>query len=136
MKGSKERERSFDAAESENLSTRGNSMRENREASQTSAPDGGVERSEKAKSRNFDAHVCEESDCLVVPRRRANKVGAPGDRGRSALTAEHVEERRSTKGNAAQQAVVRTQSRVTALSGLWSVRQAERLTVKPEVRAV
>ena len=74
MKGSKERERSFDAAESENLSTRGNSMRENREASQTSAPDGGVERSKKAKSRNFDMHVCEESDVLIVPTKRANKV--------------------------------------------------------------
>jgi len=130
MKGSAERERSFDTAESKTLGMCGNSMRENRETPETPTPDGGAGRSEKAKSRKFDMHVSGESDYLVVPRRRANKVGAQGDKGPCALTAEHVEERRSTKGNAAQQAVVRRQSRGTALSGLWSVRQAERLTVK------
>ena len=112
MKGCDQRERPFDTAESKILGMCGNSMRENREAPETSALDGGAGRSEKAKSREFDMHVSGESDYLVVPRRRANKVGAQRDRGWSALTAEHVEERRSTtKGNAAQQAVVRTQSR-------------------------
>jgi len=136
MKGSVRRERPFDTAESKTLGMCGNSMRENREAPETSAPDGGAKRSEKAKSRKSDMHVSGESDCLIVPTKRANKVGAQGDRGRSALTAEHVEERRLTKGNAAQQAVVRTQSRVTALSGLWSVRQAARRDRKARFTAL
>ena len=32
--------------------------------------------SKKAKSRNVDMHVCGESDGLVVPTKRANKVDA------------------------------------------------------------
>jgi len=124
MKGSAERERSFDSAESKTLGMCGNSMRENREIPETSAPDGGAGRSEKAQSRKFDMHVSGKSDGLVVPTKRTNKVGAQGDKGPCALTAEPVEGRRSTKGNAAQQAVVRTQSRGTASSGLCSVRQA------------
>jgi hypothetical protein len=124
MRGSEQRERPFDTAESKTLGICEDSMRENREAPETSAPDGGAGRSEKAKSCTSDMHVSGESDYLVVPRKRANKVGAQGDRGQSALTAEHVEGRRSTKGNAAQQAVVRTQSRGAALTGLYGVRQA------------
>ena len=76
MKGSDRRERSFDTAESETLGMCGNSMRENREALQTPALDGSVGRSKKAKSRNVDMHVCGESDGLVVPTKRANKVDA------------------------------------------------------------
>ena len=75
MKGSDRRERSFDTAESETLGMWGNSMRENREALQTPTLDG-VGRSKKAKSRNVDMHVCGESDGLVVPTKRANKVDA------------------------------------------------------------
>ena len=95
----------------------GNSMRENREALQTPTHDG-VGRSKKAKSRNFDVHVCGESDGLVVPTKRANKADAYG------LAAESAEERRSTKGNAPQAHSRRTQSRGCESQGLWRVRQA------------
>ena len=57
MKGSKKRERSFDAAESKTLSMYGSSMRENRETPQTPTVDGGVGRSGKAESHNPDVHV-------------------------------------------------------------------------------
>jgi hypothetical protein len=73
MKGRDRRERSFGTAESETLGMCGSSMRENREALQTPTLDG-VGRSKKAKSRNVDMHVCGESDGLVVPAKRANKV--------------------------------------------------------------
>jgi hypothetical protein len=105
MKGSVRRERSFNTAESETLGMCGNSMRGNREALQTPTLDRGVGRSKKAKSRNVDMHVCGESDDLVVPTKRANKVGA------EALAAESAEGRRATKGNAPQAYSCRTQSR-------------------------
>ena len=125
MRGSVRRELTFDTAESETLGMCGNSMRENRETSQTPTLDGRVGRSKKARSRNFDMHVCEESDGLVVPTKRANKVGA------GALAAESAEERRPTKGNAPQAHSRRTQSRGCESQGLWRVRQAanERLVV-------
>ena len=88
MKGSDRRERSFDTAESETLGMWENSMRENREALQTPTLDGGVGRSKKAKSRNVDMHVCRESDGLIVPTKRANKVNA------YAVAAEFAEGRR------------------------------------------
>jgi RNA-directed DNA polymerase len=120
MKGSVKRERSFGTAESETLGMWGNSMRENRDGLQTPTLDGGVGRSKKAKSRNVDMHVCGESDGLVVPTKRANKVDA------YALAAESAEERRSTKGNAPQAYSYRTQSRRCESQGLWRVRQAAR----------
>src|SRR5262249_57112741 len=104
MKGSVRRERSFGTAESETLGMWGSSMRENREALQTPTPDG-VGRSKKAKGRTVDMHVCGESDGLIVPTKRANKVGA------DALAAESAEGRRATKGNAPQAHSCRTQSR-------------------------
>src|ERR687897_121126 len=103
MKGSVRREQSFDTAESEALGMWGNSMRENREALQTPTLDVVVGRSKKAKSRNVDRHVCGESDGLVVPAKRANKAA------QDALVAESAEERRSTKGNAPQTILHRTQ---------------------------
>ena len=118
MKGSDRRERSFDTAESETLGMWGNSMRENREALQTPTLDGGVGRSKKAKSRNFDMHVCRESDGPIVPTKRANKVDA------YALAAEFAEGRRATKGNAPQAHSCRTQSRGSESQRLWRVRQA------------
>ena len=120
MKGSVRRERSFDTAESETLGMWGNSMRENREALRTPTQDGRVGRSKKAKSRNVDMYVCRESDGLIVPTKRANKVGA------EALAAESAEGRRSTKGNAPQARSCRTQSRGSESQGLWRVRQAAR----------
>jgi len=118
MKGSDSRERSFDTAESETLGMCGSSMRENREALQTPTLDEGVGRSKKAKSRNVDMHVCGESDGLIVPTKRANKADA------DALVAESAEGRRSTKGNAPQAHLRRTQSRGCESKGLWRVRQA------------
>src|SRR4030095_11517276 len=117
MKGSVRRERSFDTAESETLGMWGSSMRENREALQTLTHDGGVGRSKKAKGRNVDMHVCGESDGLVVQTKRANKVGG------YALAAESAEGRRSTKGNAPQAHLRRTQSRGCESQALWRVRQ-------------
>ena len=98
----------------------GNSMRENRETLQAPTLDG-VGRSKKAKSRNFDMHVCGESDGLIVPAKRANKVDAYG------LAAESAEGRRPTKGNAPQAHSRRTQSRGCESQGLWRVRQAARV---------
>jgi len=81
-----------DAAESKTLGTRESSMRENREAPGIPTPVGGAGRSEKAASRKSDMHVLGESDDLIVPTKRANKVGQPA-------AAESVEGRGSTKGN-------------------------------------
>src|SRR5215468_5338013 len=83
----------------------GSSMRGNREALQTPGLDSSAGRSKKANGRNVDMHVCGESDCLIVPRKRANKAGA------YALAAESAEGRRLTKGNAPQAHSCRTQSR-------------------------
>ena len=80
------------AAESETLSMRGHSMRENRETPVTLASDGEVGRSAKAASRAADMHVAGESDDSIVPTKWANKVGQPA-------AAESVEGRESTKGN-------------------------------------
>src|SRR6266404_1053283 len=63
------------AAESETLSMRGSSMRENREAPGTPSTVGGEGRSEKVASPTSDMHVSGESDDLVVPTKRANKAG-------------------------------------------------------------
>src|SRR5207247_8720058 len=85
---------------------------------QTPTLTGTVWRSKKAKGRNADMHVCGESDGLIVPTKRANKVDA------YALAAESAEERRPTKGNALQAYLRRTQSRGCKSQGLWRVRQA------------
>ena len=120
MKGSDRRERSFDTAESETLGMWGSSMRGNREALQMPTLDSSAGRSKKAKGRKVDMHVCRESDGLVVPRKRANKVDA------YELAAESAEGRRLTKGNAPQAYSCRTQSRGCESQGLWNVRQAAR----------
>src|SRR6185295_606113 len=92
MKGYVQRELPFDAAESETLCMRGNSLRENRETPRMSSPDGGGERLEKASGRTADMHVHGESDGSIVPAKRANKAGPP--------VAESAEGREPTKGNA------------------------------------
>jgi hypothetical protein len=94
-------------------------MRENREALQTPTLDGSEGRSKKAKSRNVDMHVCGESDGLIVPAKRTNKVDA-----QYALAAESAEGRRPAKGNAPRAYLCRTQSRGCKSQGLWRVRQA------------
>ncbi len=83
-----------DAAESENLRMRGNSLHGNRETLETPLPQGGG-RFGKAWCRTPDMHVSRESDGLIVPKKRANKAGLKA-------VAESVEGRGPTKGNAAQ----------------------------------
>jgi len=89
-----------DAAESQTLRMRGNSLHGNRETLETPTPENGVGRSEKALGRTSDAHVSRESDDSIVPKKRANNAGTM-PRMESAA-AESVEERGSTKGNATQ----------------------------------
>ena len=81
----------MDAAESETLRMRGNSMHGNRETLETPAPQG-AGRSGKALCRTPDMHVFRESDGLIVPEKRANKAGPEA-------AAESVEGRGPTKGN-------------------------------------
>src|SRR6516164_7837439 len=73
--GGAKREPLGDAAESETLGMRGNSVRENRETPGTPAADGGAGRPEKASSLTSGMHVPGESDDLIVPTKRANNVG-------------------------------------------------------------
>ncbi len=87
------REPPVDAAESETLRMRENSMHGNRETLDTPAPqDAG--RSGKVLCRTPDMHVSRESDGPIVPQKRTNKTGLKA-------VAETVEGRGPTKGNAA-----------------------------------
>ena len=70
---------------------RGSSVRENRETPGIPVPVQGAGRPEKANDRTFGMHVLGESDDLIVPTKRANKVGLKA-------TAESVEGRGSGKG--------------------------------------
>ena len=80
-----------DAAESETLRMRGNSLHGNRETLETPTPQG-AGRSEKANGHTAGMHVSRESDDLIVPKKRANKAGPKA-------AAEPVEGRGSAKGN-------------------------------------
>ena len=119
MKRSVQRKLPFDAAESQNPSMCGNSMRENRETHEAPLPNGGGGRSGKAEPKP-DMHASGESDGVVVPTKRTNKAldDVPN-------AAEPVEERTPTKGN-----VERTRLGPDAVSGkrrgmgLFGVRQA------------
>ena len=90
MKGYVQRELPFDAAESETLCMRGNSLRENREIPRASSKE---ERLEKACCRASNMYARGKSDGLVVPAKQANKAGTP--------VAESAEERGPPKGNVA-----------------------------------
>src|SRR5437870_12489618 len=131
MKGSVRRELFFDTAESEALGMCGNSMRENRETLQTPTLNGSVGRSKKAKGRNVDMHVCGESDGLIVPTKRANKVDAYAlagvRRGKEADQGERTTSLLAPDTEPGMQ-VTGVVARTTSTSG-WS-------TDEPEVRAV
>ena len=127
----------FDAAESKTLHMYGNSMRENRETPAALASDGGAGRSGKAKGPKPDMHVAGESDMLIVPTKRADKVATQARSSAadakvakaalaeaSVVAAESVEGRSTTKGNAPQWVSYRTQSRGCGSHRLWRVRQA------------
>ncbi len=117
-----------DAAESETLRMRGNSLHGNREPLETPPPLG-VGRSEKAICRTADMHVSRESDDSIVPKKRTNKAGPKA-------AAESVEGRGSTKGNGTRALhVADTVPRKRGI-GERGVRCSQSLLVIPEVRAV
>ena len=105
-----------DAAESETLRMRGNSMHGNRETLETPASQG-AGRFGKASSRTPDMHVPRESDGPVVPEKRTNKAGLKA-------AAESVEGRGSTKGNAQQTLLAPDAVPGKRGMGLWGVREA------------
>ncbi len=141
MTDSDRRELLFNAAESQTLSMRGNSMHGNRETLEVSTPYSGGERSAKAIGRTADMHVTRESDGLVVPRKRANKAGRTMHRMVPAA-AESVEERGPTKGNATRTLLAPDKEPGKRGMGLgaYEERKAEippgRRSSLPEVRAV
>jgi RNA-directed DNA polymerase len=92
------RKPSVDAAESETLRMRGNSLHGNRETLETPPLQPSEGRSEKARCRTSDAHVFRESDDSIVPKKRANNAVTMSCM--ESTAAESVEERGSTKGNA------------------------------------
>ena len=106
-----------DAAESETLCMRGNSMHGNRETLEAPLPDGGRGRSEKACCRTTDMYVSRESDGPIVPKKRANKAGPKA-------AAESVEGRGSTKGNATRTSLAPDTVPGKRGMGLWGVRKA------------
>ena len=98
---------------------RENSLHGNRETPRV--PTGGTAgRSEKADGQPSDMHARGESDDRVVPKKQANNDGV-------SPSAESVEGRRSTKGNALPAAMPRTQSRTGVSIGLQRVREVEML---------
>ncbi len=89
-----------EAAESETLRMRGNSMHGNRETLETPPPQGGG-RSGKALCRTPDMYVPRESDGPIVPEKQANNADRAVSRTAPAA-AEPVEGRGPTKGNKTQ----------------------------------
>ncbi len=118
----------MDAAESETLSMRGNSMHGNRETLEAPTPQG-VGRSEKALCRTSDMHVSRESDGPIVPQKRANNAGPTA-------AAESVEGRGSTKGNAERTLLVPDTGPGKRGIGLRGVREAAKRDKKMRFTAL
>ena len=117
-------------AESENLSMRQHSNRENREIPDVPMPNGGVGRLGKVHDHTLNMHASGKSDGLVVPTKQANKAGPTA-------AAEPVEGRRPTKGNARQTLHALDSEPGLRGIGLSSVRPAaRRRIVIPKVGAV
>jgi len=116
-KGVVMRETLADTAESENLSMRQHSNRENREIPEVPMPNGGAGRLGKVNDHTPNMHASGKSDGLVVPTKQANKTGPTA-------AAEPVEGRRLAKGNTVKQTADRTQSRQPVSYGLHGVRKA------------
>jgi RNA-directed DNA polymerase len=102
--------------ESKTTGTAGNFPHGSRETPGISASHE-ADRSEKARCRKSDMYVSGESDSPIVPQKQANKDSVP-------LSAESVEGRGLTKGNAKQLLLDRTQSRASRSRGLRGVREA------------
>ena len=119
-----------DAAESETLRMRGNSLHGNRETLETPRLECSRGRSEKACCRPSDMHVFRESDDPIVPEKRANKAG-------KIAAAESVEGRGSTKGNR-QASLTRCghSAAESVTSACLPYEQLLMLIVLPKVRAV
>ena len=118
----------FDEAptESKTTGTVGNFPHGSRETPATSVSFMGADRSEKARGHKSDMDVTGESHSSIVPKKPANKGGAP-------LPAELAEGRGLTKENTEQTLLGRTQSRksngkplVARSRGLLGVREAVR----------
>lgn len=112
-----------DAAESETLRMRGNSLHGNRETLETPRLECSRGRSEKAHGQTSDMHVSRESDDSIVPEKRANKAGPMA-------AAESVEGRGSTKGNATQTLLVPDSVPGKRGMGLLGVREAAKRDTK------
>ena len=90
--------------ESKTTGTVGNFPHGSRETPATSVSSMGADRSEKARGHKSDMDVTGESHSSIVPKKPANKGGAP-------LPAELAEGRGLTKENTEQSLLDRTQSR-------------------------
>jgi hypothetical protein len=108
-----------DAAQSKTPGMYGNSTRENRETPSTPAGEDAAGRLEKALSRTANMHADGGSDGRIVPAKCPNK----GEQ----ASAEGMEGRRPTKENIGQATPPRTQSRISELSDLHGVREANAL---------
>ena len=113
-----ERERLSDPAWSKTPCTQGHSRRGSWEILGSLAEDGTVGRIGKAESRTPMMHDLRKSDDSVLSKKSSNKGGLP--------SAEGMEKRESTKGNAEQQTTRRTQSRASVSHELSRVREAAR----------
>jgi RNA-directed DNA polymerase len=109
-----------DPAQSETRCRRGHFWHGNREIPQTPAAEGAEGRSGKVTNRTPDVNVRGKSDRPIVPKKPSNKEGDVK------ASAEVVEGRGLTKGNARQPTAPRTQSRTGASPGLPGVRAAGR----------
>jgi len=118
----------MDAAESETLRMRGNSLHGNRETLDAPSPQG-VGRSEKANGRTADMRASRESDGPIVPKKRANKAGLTA-------AAESVEGRGSTKGNATETVLAPDSGPGKRGIGLWGVREAAKRDKKMRFTAL
>ena len=98
---------------------RENSRRENREIPQVSPSANDGDRPEKASGRTSGMHAGGKSDVPIVPTKRANNADEQS-------AAESVEGRGTTKGNAEQPTMLRTQSRTGMTDGLRRIREAAR----------
>ena len=106
-----------DAAESETLRRRGNSLHGNRETLEAPSRDDRGGRSEKAQCHTPDMHASRESDGPIVPKKQANKAGPTA-------AAEPGEGRGSTKGNATETLLAPDSEPGKRGMGLCGVREA------------
>jgi RNA-directed DNA polymerase len=123
-----ERESLLDPARSETPRTHGSLPIRNWEILGSPAGDGTAGRIGKAESRKPVMHDARKSDGPEVPRKSPNKGGSP--------SAEGMEGRGPTKGNAGQRTTCRTQCRESVSSELERVREVARKDRKARFTAL